>query len=85
MKRMKPAAGINQTTSDTVERVAKIAVKFLTWLINHIKIHSCAYNTSATLPVSITKKGISQSATSKCGGGMCIRFTHVVIIHSSTI
>ena len=30
MKTMKPAGGINQPTSNTVERVAKIVVNFLT-------------------------------------------------------
>lgn len=82
MKTMKPAAGFNQTTSDTVERVAKIAVKILTWHKNLTKIHFCAYNTSATSPGNTTRKVTWRSVTSRCGGIMCIRFIHVVTTHS---
>ena len=82
---MKPAAGFNHTTSNTMERVAKIAVKFLIWHINHIKIHFCAYSTSATSPGNTTKMAICQSVINRYGGVMCIRFIPAVTTHSSAI
>lgn len=85
MKKRVPAAGINQTTSNTVERVAKIAVKFLIWRINLTKIHSCAYSTFATSRGSTMRRATSRSATSRCGDIMCIRFIRCVTTHFSAI
>jgi hypothetical protein len=85
MKIMKPAAGFNHTTSNTVERVAKIAVKFLIWHINHIKIHFCAYNTSAISPGNTTRRAICRGVINRYGGVMCIRFIRAVTTHSSAI
>ena len=85
MKTMKPAAGINQTTSNTVGRVANIAVNFLTWQIIHTKIRYSAFSMSATSPGNTTRKEISQSATSRCGDAMSIRSIRVVTIHFSAI
>ena len=85
MKAMKPAGGINQPTSNTVERVAKIVVNFLTWLINLTKIHSCVFSTSATSSGNTMRRVTSRSVTSRCGGTMYIRFIRVVTIRSSVI
>lgn len=82
---MKPAAGINRTASNTVERVAKIAVKILTWRQNLTKIHSCAYSTSATSPASIMKRATLRNATNRCGGILCTLSIRCVTTRSSAI
>ena len=83
MIKKKPAGGVNQPTSNKMERVAKVMVNFLTWLINLTKIHSCAYNTSATLLNSTMRRATLQSVTNKCGDTMYIRFIRCVITHIS--
>lgn len=86
MKRSAPAARINRlTTGNTAERVAKIAVKFLTWRQNLTKIHSCAYSTSATSPASITRRATLRNATNRCGGILCTLSIRCVTTRSSAI
>lgn len=81
MKTMKPAGGINQPTSTTVERVAKITVDFLTWQRNLIKILYCAFSSYVTSLSSTMRRATLQSAISRCGEDMSIRYIHAAIIH----